>query len=93
MKKVIVSKEKVEGPLYLWVRMTDNEIVAYAPVFYTTLTDALDALHKDIRKIAKKHGYKPEQVLQISIEHLEQQVWELWENWKEDSDAEQETEV
>ena len=81
-------KRKKKAP-FLWVHMTDEEIFAYSPVFYTDLRDALDALHGDIGDIAKKNHYKADAVMVLSVKSLEDQVKKMWEGW---TDADQETE-
>lgn len=85
-------KRKKDKPKYMWVHMTDEEIFAYAPVFYNTRRDALDALHDDIGKIAKKNHYKVDDVMVLSVKALEDKVNEMW-MWGRWTDANEETEI
>lgn len=82
-------KRKKKAP-FLWVYMTDEEIFAYSPVYYTYLRDALDALHGDICDVAKKNHYKADAVMVLSVMALEDRVKDMWEGWP---DVNEETEI
>lgn len=73
--------KRKQKPKFLWIYMTDEEIFAYSPVFYTDLRDALDALYGDIGDIAKKNHYKADAVMILSVKALEDKVKEMWEGW------------
>ncbi len=75
---------------YLWISMSDDEIFAYSPVFYTDLRDALDALHSDISDIAKRNHYKADAVMVLSVKALEDRVNVMWKGW---TDVNEETET
>ena len=84
MKRNNYKKELAARSKYLWIHMTNEEIFAYAPVFYNTMRDALDALHDDIRDIASRNHYTVSDVMVLSVEELEERVKEMWDNWEDD---------
>ena len=73
-----MSKRKKKKEGYLFIYMTEVELSLYGPDHYDTVEEALAALWKDSKDIARHEGRKPEEILQSCMMMLEDSVRYLW---------------
>lgn len=74
-KKRIPEKEK-----FLFIHMTDDDILYYSPEFCSSREEAFAKVKEDISYIATKEGFKWEQVFRPQLKDIYRRIGEKWED-------------
>ena len=73
------KKQQSENERFLFIHFTDDDILYYSPEFCESKDEALAKLDEDISYMAKKEGFKRNQVFRPNENDIIRRVCEKWE--------------